>query len=212
MPRLRLSSLEPWDLDADFFSLWEDRRLCRHLHLPLQSGCAATLKRMARKTTPASFRELVAAARQIMPEAAITTDLIAGFPGETEAEFSESMDFVREMNFAGGHAFSYSPRPGTAAARMGGQVRAEVAKERNAACRALFEGSAREYRRKFIGRASRVLWESATQLDGMSWKMQGLTDNYVRVAAAAPRPLWNEISQVRLEAESENGLAGSIIF
>src|SRR5581483_9676306 len=131
VPRLRLSSLEPWDLDADFFALWEDPRLCQHLHLPLQSGCAATLRRMARKTTPASFRDLVADARQAMPDAAITTDVIAGFPGETEAEFAESLDFIREMNFAGGHAFTYSPRPGTGAARMGGQVRPEVRKERN---------------------------------------------------------------------------------
>lgn len=208
--RLRLSSLEPWDLDADFFSLWDDRRLCRHLHLPLQSGCAATLKRMARKTTPASFRDLVASARRIMPEAAITTDVIAGFPGETEAEFSESLDFVREMDFAGGHAFTYSPRPGTGAARMGAQVRPEVRKERNAAYRALFEESAREYRRKFIGQMTSVLWESATLLDSLGWQMQGLTGNYLRVATVAPRPLWNEISQVRLEAELQTGLTGSI--
>ncbi len=80
VPRLRLSSLEPWDLDEDFFSLWEDRRLCAHLHLPLQSGSASTLKRMARKTTPTSFRKLVAAARRIIPEAAITTDIIARVP------------------------------------------------------------------------------------------------------------------------------------
>ena len=81
VPRLRLSSLEPWDLDAGFFSLWEDERLMPHLHLPLQSGCESTLKRMARKTTPASFRELVMAARAAIPDVAITTDIIAGFPG-----------------------------------------------------------------------------------------------------------------------------------
>src|SRR6185436_721567 len=84
IPRLRLSSLEPWDLSADFFSLWEDKRLMPHLHLPLQSGCESTLRRMARKTSPESFRELVSAARRVMPEVAITTDIIAGFPGETE--------------------------------------------------------------------------------------------------------------------------------
>ncbi len=118
VPRLRLSSLEPWDLDGDFFTLWEDPRLCRHLHLPLQSGSAATLKRMARKTTPASFKDLVEELRQVMPDAAVTTDIIAGFPGETESEFTESLQFVRDMNFAGGHVFTYSPRPGTGAARM----------------------------------------------------------------------------------------------
>ena len=83
-----------------------------HLHLPLQSGCESTLKRMARKTTPESFRELVTAARQVMPEVAVTTDIIAGFPGETEQEFAESLAFVRAMDFAGGHVFTYSQRPG----------------------------------------------------------------------------------------------------
>src|ERR1041385_1423089 len=83
VPRLRLSSLEPWDLDADFLSLWDDRRLLPHLHLPLQRGCVVTLQRMARKTAPQSFRELVSAARAVVPDIAITTDIIAGFPGET---------------------------------------------------------------------------------------------------------------------------------
>src|SRR5512138_2883998 len=100
-PRLRLSSLEPWDLDADFFSLWASSassgRLMPHLHLPLQSGCESTLRRMARKTTPQSFRELVSAARDVMPDVAITTDVIAGFPSETEDEFAESLAFVKEM-------------------------------------------------------------------------------------------------------------------
>ena len=210
VPRLRLSSLEPWDLDADFFRLWENPRLCRHLHLPLQSGCAATLKRMARKTTPASFRRLVEAARQVMPEAAITTDVIAGFPGEMESEFRESLDFVEEMNFAGGHAFSYSRRPGTAAARMGGQLPLQVKKERNALYRALFERCAVAYRQQFIGQEMYVLWESTTRLDDSGWQMAGLTGNYLRVVACASRAIWNEISPVKLQALQGDGLAGQI--
>ncbi|HUH96449.1 MAG TPA: MiaB/RimO family radical SAM methylthiotransferase [Anaerolineales bacterium] len=202
VPRLRLSSLEPWDLDADFFALWEDRRLCPHLHLPLQSGCAATLKRMARKTTPDSFRELVAAARRIVPEVAVTTDMIAGFPGESEAEFAESLAFVKEMGFAGGHAFSYSPRPGTGAARMGGQVRPEVRKERNARYRAAFEEAAGAYRQRFVGSSLPVLWESTAALDGRGWQLEGLSGNYLRVKAVASAPRWNEIDQVQL---IENG-------
>ena len=198
VPRLRLSSLEPWDLDEDFFSLWENQRLCRHLHLPLQSGSASTLKRMARKTSPDSFRKLVTTAGKIIPDAAITTDIIAGFAGETEAEFSESLDFVREMNFAGGHAFTYSARPGTGAARMKGQVRPSVSKERNAAYRAVFEESGRLYRERFIGRSSSVLWESMTQLNECGWQMEGLTSNYLRVSAAAAAPRWNIIDEVKL--------------
>jgi len=212
VPRLRLSSLEPWDLDADFFSLWEDSRLCRHLHLPLQSGCAATLKRMARKTTPASFRDLVAAARLIMPEVAITTDLIAGFPGETESEFAESLDFVREMNFAGGHPFPFSPRPGTAAMRLGGQVRPEVRKERSAKLREALEESAKIYRGKFIGQTLSVLWESSTQLSDAGWEMEGWSENYLRIKTTAPRPLWNEISSVKLNALERDVISSTLTF
>jgi len=211
VPRLRLSSLEPWDLNEDFFKLWENERLCRHLHLPLQSGSAATLKRMARKTTPASFRDLVKAARQIMPDVAITTDIIAGFPGETEEEFNESLDYVRDMNFAGGHAFTYSARPGTAAARMSGQVRPGVSKERNAAYREVLNGSALAYRQKFIGRLTFVLWESMTQHNELGWQMEGLTGNYIRVTGVAKTPRWNYVDEVKLTRSEGEQLIGEII-
>src|SRR5512140_2719374 len=139
--RLRLSSLDSWDIDTDFFSLWQDRRLCRNLHLPLQSGSGTVLRRMARKTTPNSFAALVQAAHAAIPGLAITTDIIVGFPGETEAEFSETLEFTKSMNFAGGHVFTYSARPGTPAARMQAQVRHEVRKERNTAMRIVLEES-----------------------------------------------------------------------
>ena len=207
-PRLRLSSLEPWDLDADFFGLWRDRRLCGHLHLPLQSGSRSVLKRMARKTTPESFRELTAAARSVMPEAAVTTDVIAGFPGESEDEFAETLDFVREMDFAGGHVFAYSARPGTAAARMKGQIRPEVRKKRNAVLREAFEESAQAYRQKFVGRRMSVLWESVSELDEWGWQMEGWTENYLRVRAASSSPRWNELDEVELVEASGEGLKG----
>src|SRR5690606_5755147 len=147
----------PWDLDEDFFSLWADRRLCRHLHLPLQSGSAATLRRMARKTTPESFARLVAAAREAIPQVAITTDIITGFPGETEAEFAETLAFVRQMGFAGGHVFTYSAREGTAAARMAGQVPHALRKERNAQVRAVLNEASASYRAQFVGQELPVL-------------------------------------------------------
>ncbi len=209
-PRVRLSSLEPWDLDPDFFQLWENPRLCRHLHLPLQSGCAATLKRMARKTSPASFQQLVQAARGVMPEVAITTDIIAGFPGETDDEFQESLHFVEGINFAGGHAFTFSPRPGTGAARMTAQLPSSIKKQRNAAYRAAFERSSLLYRQRFVGQELTVLWESTTRLDEAGWEMAGLTGNYLRVVAAAPRPIWNQISPVRLQSLHGDGLLGQI--
>lgn len=210
IPRLRLSSLEPWDLDEEFFELWQNPRLCRHLHLPLQSGCAATLRRMARKTTPEAFAALVEAARAAIPEVAITTDVIAGFPGESEAEFEESLEFIRAQRFAGGHAFTYSAREGTAAARMGGQVPHALRKERNARLRRVFAESAAGYAQTFIGSEMPVLWESAAALTAQGWEMAGLTDNYLRVTALAAEPLWNRMTMVKLGALAGDGLLGEI--
>ena len=212
VPRLRLSSLEPWDLDEDFFSLWEDKRLLPHLHLPLQSGCESTLRRMARKTTPASFRELISAARESISEVAITTDIIAGFPGETEVEFAESLAFVQEMNFAGGHVFTYSPRPGTGAARMKGQVKPEVRKNRNHILHDALEASAKSYREKFVGRKTSVLWESTSEMGERGWQMEGHTENYLRVKAFAGSPRWNELDHVILIEMTDHGMTGEIIL
>ncbi len=209
VPRLRLSSLEPWDLTPDFFSLWEDSRLCRHLHLPLQSGSAGVLRRMARKTTPQAFGDLVEAARQAIPDLAITTDLIAGFPGETEEEFAQTLDFVRRMDFARGHVFTYSARPGTAAAEMSGQVPHPLRKDRNAQLRAVLADSEAQYRAKFIGQTLPVLWESAA-LNDQTWTLKGLTDNYLSVTAQAPQDLWNQITPAQLTNLTPNGLSGVI--
>ena len=128
MPRLRLSSLEPWDLSPAFFELWENRRLCPHLHLPLQSGCDATLRRMRRQTSQSEFRELLRSAQRAIPNLRVTTDVIVGFPGETDREFDISRDFIRRMNFGGLHVFRYSNRPGTPASRMKRQVSNRVKK------------------------------------------------------------------------------------
>jgi threonylcarbamoyladenosine tRNA methylthiotransferase MtaB len=210
VPRLRLSSLEPWDLDADFFSLWEDHRLMPHLHLPLQSGCESTLKRMARKTTPQTFRELVCAAREAIPDVAVTTDVIAGFPGETDEEFGESLAFVREMDFAGGHVFTYSPRPGTGAARMKGQIRPELRKKRNHILHAALDESAKAYRQNFVGRTLSVLWESTSEMGEWGWRMEGLTGNYLRVNAFALSPRWNEIDPVKINKCDDGRVSGVI--
>ncbi|MFZ5820901.1 MAG: MiaB/RimO family radical SAM methylthiotransferase [Chloroflexota bacterium] len=209
-PRLRLSSLEPWDLDADFFRLWDDPRLMPHLHLPLQSGSPSTLKRMLRKTSPQAFRDLVAAAREAIPGVAVTTDVIAGFPGETDDEFSQSLAFVREMEFAGGHAFTYSARPGTPAARMKGSVPHQVRKGRNALLRQAFAEMGAVYRQGFIGRSLPVLWETCSQLDETGWQMEGLTPNYIRVTARASQPRWNRVDEVELVGVNADGMEGKL--
>jgi len=210
LPRLRLSSLEPWDLDEAFFDLWSDPRLCRHLHLPLQSGSAEILRKMARKTTPESFAQLVNAARAVSPDMAITTDIIAGFPGETEAHFAECLAFVRRMAFAHGHVFTYSARPGTAAARMPYQIPKATRKRRNAGLRAALAESIHSYRTRFLDKDLVVLWEATDAYGPDGWRLHGLTDNYLPVTALSPIRLWNQFSKVRLSTLTEDGLYGEI--
>ena len=209
--RIRLSSLEPWDLELDFFELWENPRLCPHLHLPLQSGCAATLHRMARKTTPIAFAALIETARRAIPEVALTTDLIAGFPGETELEFQESLDFVRQMKFAGGHVFSYSPREGTAAAQMPAQVPPAIRKRRGAVLKDVLSTASQNYQQSFIGRVLPVLWESAADQGAQGRTVSGLTGNYMRVHAHSDQAVCNRITPVLLSEIGPDGLCGQIL-
>jgi threonylcarbamoyladenosine tRNA methylthiotransferase MtaB len=180
LPRLRLSSLEPWDLAEGFFELWQNERLLPHLHLPLQSGCDATLRRMARSTTQTQFSRLVEIARAAIPDLSVTTDIMVGFPGETDAEFEESLAFICEMTFAKLHIFCYSKREGTAAAKMKDQIPTPVAQERSRQMHTLNAELERAFRRKFIGRTMPVLWESSEPYGfGLQWS--GLTNNYARV-------------------------------
>ncbi|RMG87763.1 MAG: tRNA (N(6)-L-threonylcarbamoyladenosine(37)-C(2))-methylthiotransferase MtaB [Chloroflexi bacterium] len=197
IPRLRLSSLEPWDIAEGFFELWQNPRLCPHLHLPLQSGCDATLKRMRRNTTQAEFRRLVTLAREHIPDLSITTDVIVGFPGETDEEFTISEAFIHEMNFAKLHVFRYSVREGTPAARMKGQLPKRVKKARSQ--RLLQHSSQQEERfaRRFIGQKLHVLWEQVIGATEDGFISVGYTENYIRARAIHPRPLTNLITPVQ---------------
>jgi threonylcarbamoyladenosine tRNA methylthiotransferase MtaB len=203
LPRLRLSSLEPWDIEPDFFDLWahSDGRLCPHLHLPLQAGCDRTLKRMARRTRTASFRSLVEAARAHIPGLTLSTDIIAGFPGETAADFEQSLRFIEEMAFAHIHVFPYSAREGTAAASFGGQVPVDERRRRVDALEAVAQRSGEAVRRSFLDDVRSVLWESLERpANGTGPVWSGLTDNYLRVQTVAPPglDLDNRITPARL--------------
>jgi threonylcarbamoyladenosine tRNA methylthiotransferase MtaB len=208
--RIRLSSLEPWDLDEKFFELWQNPRLCPHFHLPLQSGSRKVLQRMARNTTPEKYRSLVDLAHTIIPDIAITTDLIVGFPGETEEEFNESHRFVREICFSGGHVFKFSSREGTAAAQMTGGVHGLVARERSSKMREVLKESERNYLKNHIGQSLPVLWESAEEVSPGSWCLGGLTSNYMRVFAQSNENKWNSIDTVRVERIENSHLLGFI--
>jgi threonylcarbamoyladenosine tRNA methylthiotransferase MtaB len=210
VPRLRLSSLEPWDLDERFFSLWQDGRLCPQLHLPLQSGCAATLRRMVRRINPQDYSALVDQARRIIPGVAITTDIIVGFPGETDEEFNESLAFVTGMDFSAGHVFHFSPRPGTPAADLPGQIQPAVMKARSRRMRQVLASSSQTYRRGYIGKRMTVLWENVSQYDSRGWLMEGLTGNYLRVRARLPEMRWNCLDEVLVTGEEGEILTGEI--
>ena len=206
LTRLRLSSIEPWDLSPDLLRQWGSPRLCRHLHLPLQSGCDATLRRMNRRCSTAKYRDLVSHVREAIPDVAVTTDIIVGFPGETDEEFEASAEFVAEMDFARVHVFAFSPRPGTSAALMPQQVRAPIKKARAARMRAIAEASGRAFRARFLGRTTDVLWETR---QGDTWS--GLASSYIRVMATSRRELHNQVTTVRLLEVTEGGVRGELV-
>lgn len=202
VPRLRLTSIAPWDLDERLLDLWSDRRLCRHLHLSLQSGSTETLRRMRRPYTAEGYLDLVKTVKSISG-VGVTTDVIVGFPGETPEEFEDSLATVEAAGFSKIHAFPYSARPGTEAADLPGQVRPEEKKERMECLLAVAEQAERAFRLAHLGRRETVLWEKPR--DGMG---QGHTDNYLRVLSPEGAALWNRFTEVELVELAEDGMVG----
>lgn len=183
IPRIRLGSLEPWDLPENFFQLFENQRLMPHLHLPLQSGSDSVLRRMARRCKTIKFNKIVSQARQQIPHFNLTTDIIVGFPGETEQEWQESYDFIKQTGFGHIHIFAYSPRTGTKAATLPNQVPNEIKKYRSQQLHQLAEIMKTDFQQKNLGKSFPVLWEGQTELqkDGRT-KIFGYTPNYLRVS------------------------------
>ena len=199
VPRLRLTSIAPWDLDERLLELWSGRRLCRHLHLSLQSGSTATLRRMRRPYTAEGFLAMLERVRSAVPGVAITTDVIVGFAGETVEEFEESLATVEAARFAKAHVFPFSPRPGTEAADLPGQVHPEEKKARMERMLAVGERAERDFRLAHVGRRETVLWERGGQ---------GLTDNYLRVLCH--EGVWNRFSEVEVVGLAEDGVIGRL--
>ncbi|BBL70759.1 tRNA (N(6)-L-threonylcarbamoyladenosine(37)-C(2))-methylthiotransferase MtaB [Methylogaea oryzae] len=187
IPRLRLGSLEPWDLPEGFFDLFDAPRLMPHLHLPLQSGSDAVLRRMARRCKTDEFAALVEQARARVPDINISTDIIVGFPGETEEEWAETLAFVRRIGFGHIHIFSYSPRQGTKAAALPDHVGDAVKKTRCRELQALAQDMKRQALQTRVGNTYPILWEGQRdeQPDG-SIRQYGYTPNYLRVAVDLP--------------------------
>ena len=204
VPRLRLTSIAPWDLDERLLGLWSDPRLCRHLHLSLQSGSTATLRRMRRPYTAASYARLLEQVRAAVPGVGITTDVITGFPGETREEFEESLALVASAGFAKVHVFPFSSRQGTEAAALPDQVSPEEKKVRTERMLAVAEEAERAFHSAFLGTRQTVLWERPR--DGMG---QGYTDNYIRVYSEAGAGLFRRFSEVELAGLTEGGVVGT---
>jgi threonylcarbamoyladenosine tRNA methylthiotransferase MtaB len=176
IPRLRLGSLEPWDIPDNFWQLFQNRRLLPHLHLPLQSGTDTVLRRMARRCKTRDFSALVTSARAQVPGINITTDIIVGFPGETDEEWQETLDYLHGLDFGHIHIFAYSPRPDTKAATLPDPVPEAVKKERSRQLHALLEEMRTGQLEKQIGKTAPVLVENYNE--GKYW---GYTPNYFRI-------------------------------
>ncbi len=227
VPRLRLTSIAPWDLDESLLELWRDPRLCRHLHLSLQSGSDTVLRRMRRPYSTAQFARAAQLARDKIPGVGITTDVIVGFPGESNAEFEQSLQFVEEMQFSRVHVFPYSARAGTVAASLPLQVSDAVKQSRAKQLQATADASARAFARRFIGQTMPVLWESSNKVEGGRMKDElfhpsspiphpssvwsGYTDNYIRVLAASDANLHNQISPACVRNIVEDGVTAELV-
>jgi threonylcarbamoyladenosine tRNA methylthiotransferase MtaB len=206
IPRLRFSSLQPQDIVPQLLSLWGDPRLMPHFHLALQSGSEAVLQRMRRRYTAREYLVAVERVRASMPGVAITTDIIAGFPGETDEDFEATLAVCRESGFARIHAFPYSPRSRTAAAAMADQVPHEVKRQRMARLHQIGGELSRSYHRAHVGTSRPVLWED--QDAGGCWR--GYTDNYIAVRAAGD-DLGGRITLARMDEIDDDGMAGEVL-
>jgi threonylcarbamoyladenosine tRNA methylthiotransferase MtaB len=204
--RLRLSSLEPCDLTPELLNLWGDSRLCPHIHLPLQSGCDSVLQGMGRAYDTADYERAAALAREAIPNLALTTDIMVGFPGEGEEEFDESYRFCERMGFAAMHVFPFSARPGTKAARMRDRVGDSEKKQRCQLMLNLANRGGQRFREQFVGRSMNVLWE-----DNKDSIWFGLTENYMRVFFLGREQLTNQIIETKIVAQHDGLLQGELI-
>lgn len=206
--RLRLSSLQPSEISSEFLALWQDERLCRHFHLALQSGSETVLKRMSRSYSLDQYQRTVNLIKEKIPEVAITTDIMVGFPGESDEEFEQSYSFCQQAGFANIHVFPFSPRPETAAARMPEQIKDKVKQERNRRMLELSRSCQRRFCEQFLGQTTPVLWEKETSPGSNIYS--GLTVNYIRVFTHSEKPLSNEITPVKLVEFHNQGIWGEV--
>lgn len=202
--RIRLGSIEPLLITVEFVErLKKLEKICHHFHLSLQSGCDETLKRMNRRYTTEQFKEIVRLLRNAYSDVNLTTDIIVGFPGETDEEFNKTYQFLKEIKFYKMHVFKYSPRKGTKAAVMPNQINGDIKEERSKKLIELSDRNEIEYNKSYIGKNVEVLFEE--EKDGM---YKGHTQNYIMVYCQSKEKLDNKIIDVVCEkAEKEHIIA-----
>lgn len=205
IPRIRLSSLQPQEISPALLKLWQNPRLCPHFHLSLQSGSDSVLTRMNRRYSSEDYSKAVGLIMSQIEDVAITTDIIVGFPGETEQEFQDSFDFCRKMEFSRMHVFSYSARENTRAALMPEQVQAGLKKKRSDEMLALAESGTQHFQRSYIGRTLTALYEQIS--DGLC---SGVTGNYIKVYTENGKDLTNQLLSTRLIEIYRDGMWGEL--
>lgn len=205
--RLRMSSIEPVVVTDEFIEMIKKLpKLCRHFHLSLQSGCDSVLKRMNRKYQTAEYEKSVARLREVWPDVAITTDIIVGFPGETEEEFNKTLEFVKRIQFAQVHIFPYSTREGTPAAKMKDQIAPEVKELRVKKLKQIVDESSKAFLQAHLNKEVEVLFEQ--QGDG---KAYGHTSNYLKVEVNTDEDIANNIRTVKINNVCGELLEGHIV-
>jgi threonylcarbamoyladenosine tRNA methylthiotransferase MtaB len=209
--RIRLGSLEPMFLTPEFIEEIKNLpKLCPHFHISLQSGCAKTLERMNRKYTPEDYRQIVNLMREKIPDVAFTTDVMVGFPGETDEEFSQSYDFCKEIGFLWIHVFKYSPRKGTAAAKFPDQVQPAIKERRSKQLIELANQMRNNVFKKYLGRQADIILEK--EIEGSLGDMEGLTSNYIPVAVKVENINSGEIISVSLDSIEGESMRGTVSY
>ncbi|WP_054950041.1 tRNA (N(6)-L-threonylcarbamoyladenosine(37)-C(2))-methylthiotransferase MtaB [Numidum massiliense] len=212
LKRIRISSIEASQIDERVLEvLGESDKMCRHLHIPLQAGDDAVLKRMRRKYTVAEYRDKIAKIRQALPDLAVTSDIIVGFPGETDEMFENTYRFIEEINFAELHVFPYSMRTGTPAARMTDQIDEEVKNARVQRLIALSERLSEAYAAKFQNDVLEVIPEQPYKEDPESGLYEGHSDNYLKLVFPANESLVGKLCKVRLDKPGKEYSFGTFV-
>lgn len=207
--RIRLSSIEPMTLNGDFVKrLKAADKLCHHFHLSLQSGCDETLRRMNRKYTCAQYKEIVDALREEYPDVAITTDIMVGFPGETDEEFAATVGFVENIAFSDAHIFQYSPRKGTPAASRSDQVPPSEKERRSKEIDNVTRKTKHEFLKRFLGTTTEVLFEQ--QSHHKKGFFEGKTGNYITVSVPTDKNLSGQLRRVELLEITPHGIDGRL--